>query len=152
MYGNPYYTQQQQRYQPANINGAVPQPMMPQYIPPIQQTIPTQTGLLGKIVDNIDVVRAMDIPLDGSTSYFPLSDGSGIVTKQLQLDGTSKIIVYKPTNNEKENVVQFATLEDIQDAINDFDISEIQDIQDLKDDIKEIKRQLKEFKTKSKGE
>lgn len=145
MYGNPYYNQQQ-RYQPMTPQ----QPIQTQpYIPPMVQ----QQTLLGKVVDNIEVVKAMDIPLDGSTSYFPLSDGSGIVTKQLQVDGTSKIIVYKPANNEKENTIQFATLEDIQDAINDLDISEIQDIQDLKEDIKDIKKQLKEFKIKqSKGD
>lgn len=150
MYGNNYYPQQ--RFQPQNMNN-MQQPMVTQYVPPMPQTIPMQSGLLGKIVDNIDVVRAMDIPLDGSTSYFPLSDQSAIVTKQLQSDGTSKLVVYKPTNNEKENVVQFATLEDIQDAINDLDLSDIQDIQDLKDDVKEIKKQLKEFKIKqSKGD
>lgn len=150
MYGNNYYPQQ--RFQPQNMNN-IQQPMMTQYVPPMPQTMPMQSGLLGKIVDNIDVVRAMDIPLDGSTSYFPLSDQSAIVTKQLQSDGTSKLVVYKPTNNEKENVVQFATLEDIQDAINDLDLSDIQDIQDLKDDVKEIKKQLKEFKIKqSKGD
>ena len=150
MYGNNYYPQQ--RFQPQNMNN-MQQPMMTQYVPPMPQTMPMQSGLLGKIVDNIDVVRAMDIPLDGSTSYFPLSDQSAIVTKQLQSDGTSKLVVYKPTNNEKENVVQFATLEDIQDAINDLDLSDIQDIQDLKDDVKEIKKQLKEFKIKqSKGD
>lgn len=150
MYGNNYYPQQ--RFQPQNMNN-MQQPMVTQYVPPIPQTMPMQSGLLGKIVDNIDVVRAMDIPLDGSTSYFPLSDQSAIVTKQLQSDGTSKLVVYKPTNNEKENVVQFATLEDIQDAINDLDLSDIQDIQDLKDDVKEIKKQLKEFKIKqSKGD
>lgn len=150
MYGNNYYPQQ--RFQPQNMNN-MQQPMVTQYVPPMPQTMPIQSGLLGKIVDNIDVVRAMDIPLDGSTSYFPLSDQSAIVTKQLQSDGTSKLVVYKPTNNEKENVVQFATLEDIQDAINDLDLSDIQDIQDLKDDVKEIKKQLKEFKIKqSKGD
>jgi hypothetical protein len=102
-------------------------------------------GLLGKSVDNIDVVKATDIPLDGSISYFPLTDGSAIVSKQLQSDGTSKITIYKPTKEENNEVVKFATLEDIQDAISELDLS---DIQDLKDDIKEIKKQIKEFKTK----
>jgi hypothetical protein len=50
-----------------------------------------QPSLLGKVVDGIDVVRGLDIPLDGSTSYFPLADGSAIATKQLQQDGTSRI-------------------------------------------------------------
>lgn len=135
---NPYYPQQQ-RMQGMEQQ----QPMMTNYQTPMQLTKPT--NLLGKSVDNIDVVKAMDIPLDGSISYFPLTDGSAIVSKQLQNDGTSKIVVYKPTQEDKKDAIQFATLDDIQDAINDLDLS---DIQDLKDDIKEIKKQLKEFKSK----
>ena len=73
--------------------------MMTTYQPPIQLTKPTT--LLGKAVESIDVVKATDIPLDGSISYFPLTDGSAIVSKQLQNDGTSKIIVYKPTQEDK---------------------------------------------------
>jgi hypothetical protein len=88
---NPYYGQQtytQPRYQPIE----------PQYL--TQQP----KGLLGKSVDSVDVVKAIDIPLDGSVSYFPLTDGSAIVTKQLQMDGTSKIMVYKPIIEQKEQL------------------------------------------------
>ena len=122
---NPYY-QQQQRMQ-----GIEQQPMITTYQQPMQLTKPS--GLLGKSVDNIDVVKATDIPLDGSISYFPLTDGSAIVSKQLQMDGTSKMVVYKPVQEDKKDAVKFATLEDIQN---------------LKDDIDEMKKQLKEFKTK----
>lgn len=139
---NPYYQQQQQRF-----TSTEQQPMMTTYQPPVQLTKPN--NLLGKSVDNIDVVKAMDIPLDGSISYFPLTDGSAIASKQLQNDGTSKIIVYKPTQEDKKDATQFATLDDIQEAINDLDLS---DIQDLKNDIKEIKKQLKEFKNKKSKE
>jgi hypothetical protein len=144
MYGNnygfnPYYPQQR-------FNNTE-QPVMTQYQQPVQLTKPTY--LLGKSVDNIDVVKATDIPLDGSISYFPLTDGSAIVSKQLQNDGTSKMVIYKPTQEEKKDAIQFATLDDIQEAINDLDLS---DIQDLKDDIKEIKKQLKEFKSKKSKE
>lgn len=140
MYGNPYFAQQQ-RFQQPMIN----QPTQPQpYIPTIQP-INNPTSLLGKAVESVDVVKAMDIPFDGSISYFPLTDGSAIITKQLQTDGTSKMVVYKPVQEDKKDAIQFATLEDIQDAINDLDLS---DIQDLRDDVKEIKKQLKEFKSK----
>ena len=139
MYGNPYFAQQQ-RFQPMVNQPTQPQP----YIPTIQP-INNPTSLLGKAVESMDVVKAMDIPFDGSISYFPLTDGSAIITKQLQTDGTSKMVVYKPVQEDKKDAVQFATLEDIQDAINDLDLS---DIQDIRDDIKEIKKQLKEFKTK----
>jgi hypothetical protein len=141
MYGNPYFAQQQQRFQQPMIN----QPTQPQpYIPTIQP-INNPTSLLGKAVESVDVVKAMDIPFDGSISYFPLTDGSAIITKQLQTDGTSKMVVYKPVQEDKKDAIQFATLEDIENAINDLDLS---DIQDLRDDVKEIKKQLKEFKTK----
>ena len=139
MYGNPYFAQQQ-RFQPMVNQPTQPQP----YIPTIQP-INNPTSLLGKAVESIDVVKAMDIPFDGSISYFPLTDGSAIITKQLQTDGTSKMVVYKPVQEDKKDAVQFATLEDIENAINDLDLS---DIQDLRDDVKEIKKQLKEFKAK----
>lgn len=134
---NPYY--QQPKFQ---TQDTIPQqPMLTSFQQPMQKV----GGLLGKSVDNIDVVKAMDIPLDGSVSYFPLTDGSAIVSKQLQNDGTSKIIVYKPSKEDNNQTIQFATLEDIQDAISELDLS---DIQDLKDDIKEIKKQIKEFKVR----
>ena len=64
MYNNPYFNQQQ-RFQGMNM---MQQPMpTQQYIPPM----PTiqQNNLQGKIVDSVEVVKAMDIPLDGSVSY-----------------------------------------------------------------------------------
>lgn len=136
---NPYY--QPQRFQ--NVEQPNQQPMMTTYQPPIQLTKPTT--LLGKAVESIDVVKATDIPLDGSISYFPLTDGSAIVSKQLQNDGTSKIVVYKPAKEDKKEAIQFATLDDLQEAIGEIDLS---DIQDLKEEIKDIKKQLKELKPK----
>jgi hypothetical protein len=75
---------------------SIPQQPMP------QQPIINNIGLQGKSVDSIDVVKAMDIPLDGSVSYFPLTNGTAIVTKQLQQDGTSKTIIYKPVEEKQE--------------------------------------------------
>lgn len=134
---NPYY-QQQQRMQ-----GIEQQPMMTTYQQPIQLTKPS--GLLGKSVDNIDVVKATDIPLDGSISYFPLTDGSAIVSKQLQMDGTSKMVVYKPVKENSDDSKKFVTFEEMQSELAKIDIL---DLEDLKDEIKEIKKQLKEFKSK----
>ena len=141
---NPYYPQQQ-RFQ--NTEQGNQQPIITAYQQPMQLTKPNY--LLGKSVDNIDIVKVTDIPLDGSISYFPLTDGSAIVSKQLQMDGTSKVVVYRPTEEDKKDAVQFATLDDIQQAIDDLDLG---DIQDLKDDIKEIKKQLKDFKSKKSKE
>lgn len=148
MYNNPYYNPTP-RYQSNNNQMAQPNYMQP--IPPIQPmpTMNNQMGLLGKSVDSIDVVKAMDIPLDGSISYFPLADGTAIVSKQLQIDGTSKTIIYKPVLEDKKDVVKYATLDDLQEAIDNLDLN---DIQDLREDIKDIKKQLKEFKIKKSKE
>lgn len=119
-YNQPYYMQPQlQRTQPM-------EPQYPQYN---TNNFTKPVGLLGKSVDSIDVVRAMDIPLDGSISYFPLTDGSAIVTKQLQNDGTSKTVVYKPTT-EGSHVTKYLTSDDLT-RIED-------DIQKLKDNLKSI--------------
>ena len=137
MFGNQYYNQQ--RY--------MPQGMQPQYVQPMPPVIPqtnTQIGIQGKTVDSIEVVKAMDIPLDGSISYFPLIDGTAIVTKQLQNDGTSKLVVFKPVDEQK-NQDRYVTLEEVKNAINDIDLSELEDI---KEDIKEIRKQVKELKSK----
>lgn len=142
MYGNPYYNQQQ-RFQPIGMTN--PQMPIQQYLPNIPQPTP-QVGLQGKSVESLDVVKAMDIPLDGTVSYFPLTDGSAIVSKQLQMDGTSKMVVYKPVEEEKKDLPRYVTFEELESAISDFDFSELQDLQDMKDDIKEIKKQLKGYK------
>lgn len=85
----------------------------------------------------------MDIPLDGSVSYFPLVDGSAIVTKQLQQDGTSKIVVYKPIENEsvEQDSPNYVTKEQFDEAMKKLDTNK--DIKDLKDDMKAMKRQIR---------
>ena len=82
----------------------------------------------------------MDISLDGSINYFPLTDNSAIVTKQLQTDGTSKIVVYKPVDN-KTTEVKYATQEDVDKAIEKIDLS------DIKDEIDALKKQIKKLKS-----
>ena len=97
--------------------------MQPQTTP--QMAINRQNILYGKQVDNLEVVKATDIPLDGSISYFPLADGSAIVTKQLGLNGASKIIVYKPTETEEPEKVEYATTDDVNELRNE--IKELKD-------------------------
>ena len=139
MYGNPYFAQQQQRFQQPMIN----QPTQPQPYSPTIQPINNPTSLLGKAVESVDVVKAMDIPFDGSISYFPLTDGSAIVSKQLQMDGTSKMVIYKPIKENNDDSKKFVTFEEMQSELAKIDIL---DLEDLKDEIKEIKKQLKSMK------
>lgn len=118
-YFNPYFNPQQQPITPMKYNAG---------------------GLQGKSIDNLEVVKAMDIPLDGSISYFPLVDGTAIVTKQLQQDGTSKITVFKPIEAEEPVPIKYATLEDIDTKISNI---KIPDMKPLQDDIKTLKKQIR---------
>ena len=110
----------------------------PQPVPPTPMRY--NTGLQGKSIDNLEVVKAMDIPLDGSISYFPLVDGTAIVTKQLQQDGTSKITIFKPIEAEEATSVKYATIEDIENRINNI---KMPDIKLLQDEIKTLKKQIR---------
>lgn len=107
-----------------------------------QQPVPAMkfNNLQGKSIDNLEVVKAMDIPLDGSVSYFPLVDGSAIVTKQLQQDGTSKITIFKPIEAEEAQSVKYATIEDIENRINGI---KLPDMKPLQDEIKTLKKQIR---------
>lgn len=141
---NPYY---QQRYTPMPPQQIQPDPMTSNNTSQIQP-ITNRNILNGKQVDNIEVVKAMDIPLDGSVSYFPIADGSAIVTKQLKMDGTSKTIVYKPIDEEKKETIKFLTQNDLDKALDELDLPILDD---LKDEIKELKKQIKEIKAGKKG-
>lgn len=120
--------QMDQQYQ--NYNQQIPTPQ-PVYKQPI--------GLQGKSVDSIDVVKAMDIPLDGSISYFPLADGSAIVSKQLQMDGTSKTIIYEPVKADDKP-------EEASPSPNDILTNQIKTINkdnnELKGTVNSIKKQM----------
>ena len=138
-YMNRFYGQQQ-----ANIPQPVEIPMQTQNAP--QMALNRQNILYGKQVDSLEVVKAIDIPLDGSISYFPLANGSAIVTKQLQQDGTSKITIYEPKTQKED--MKFATIEDIDKRLEKLDFSEIDD---LKDDLEDLKKELKDIKNKLKA-
>ena len=129
---NPYYNYNQQQMMKQN-----------------QSLYRTQNmGLQGKVVDSLDVVKATDIPYDGSISYFPLTDGSAIITKQLQQDGTSKVIVYRPAdlnngdvnnNTTTENKPKYITENEFEKQLKDIDDKYITE-NDLEKQLKDIDR------------
>ena len=128
-YMNRFYGQQQTN---------IPQPME---MPMPQQTMPQMAinRLNGKQVDSIEVVKATDISLDGSVNYFPLIDGSAIITKQLMKDGTSKLTIYEP---KKEKDIKYVTSDEFDEKVKDYEELEEQ-LEDIKKELKEIKSKLK---------
>lgn len=111
MINNPYQTA------PMMNNGYVPQYGAYQYNPmaniqryqPQEQMLPTQMSgtsqqnVMGKIVDSIEAVKAVDIPMDGNIYYFPKADGTEIYGKQWQSDFTTHILTYKPCLDSNPN-------------------------------------------------
>lgn len=144
-YGYNPYMQQQSRFQTLEPTGQPinTQPINNQYGVQPQTTL-KQNYLLGKSVESIDVVKAMDIGFDG-INYFPLMDGSAIITKQIQMDGTSKTIIYKPIDEPKQDTIKYATTDELQEVLEKI---ESIDVDDLKDEIKDIKKDLKDLKKK----
>lgn len=139
-YQNPYMNYGNQYYQPQQMQQPVQQPIQPQTAQPAPQSFVKPLMLQGKSVDNIEVVKATDIPLDGSISYFPLVDGTAIVTKQLLMDGTSKLTVYKPVEgNENVELPKYITEKDLDEKIKNIKFI------DYSNDIKTIKKQLREL-------
>ena len=111
-YTNPYYFQnnpyQQQMYNPmspyqdrlAQLQAQQQQFNQSQY----GQQIPVQPmGLNGEVVDSIDVVKAKNVDMSGNVTFYPKSDMTEIYTKQLQADGTSRIVTYRAIQPESES-------------------------------------------------
>ena len=76
-----YYPQQQQAY-----------------ARPVQtstQPTPTALGLKGRPVSSVEEARAMPIDFDGSIFYFPDLANKRIYTKQINMDGTSTLLMYE---------------------------------------------------------
>lgn len=83
------FPQYQQNLQTAN------QQFQQQQIPPV--------GISGKIVNNIEMITANDVPMDGSVAFFPMQDMSQILAKSWNSDGTIKTVVYRPYFDSQGN-------------------------------------------------
>lgn len=99
MQPNPYMDRMMQLQQ---FQQNLQQPMNSQQLPTI-----------GKIVENIDMVKTMDIPMDGSVYYFPKADGTEIYSKKWLPNGQTQIMTYRPmiddsdiNNNVQQNDLQ----------------------------------------------
>ena len=75
-----------------------------------QQNLNTFSAL-GKIVENEDVVKTIDIPMDGNMYYFPRADGSVIYGKQWLANGTTRLLTFKPIFDTEPNNSTTSTLE-----------------------------------------
>ena len=84
-----------------------------------QQQLQTSQNMatLGKVVESVDVLKTLEVPMDGNMYYFPKADGTAIFGKRWESNGTTSILTFKPTldngvdentlDEEKLNVEQF---------------------------------------------
>jgi hypothetical protein len=55
---------------------------------------------LGKVVESVDVLKTIEIPMDGNMYYFPKADGTAIFGKRWESNGTTSILTFKPILND----------------------------------------------------
>ena len=100
-FNNNYQNYQLPNYQYGQLNQM--QTLQPQAAQPVQQSY-----LNGKMVDSIDVVKVMDVPI-GSYGIYPKADLTEIYIKSWNANGTTSIATYKiekeeETTEQKESV------------------------------------------------
>ena len=96
---NPYgYPQQPIPYQDrlAQLQNQYNQTMP--YNQPVVQQPQQLSALNGQMVGSLDEVKGKDVDLSGNPTWYPKVDGTEVYRKQLQPDGTSKILTYVLSN------------------------------------------------------
>ena len=90
---NPY------QQQPMNYNQVFTN--YPQIAQNIPQRIQPEPQIMGKIVQNAEMITANDVPLNGSVAFFPKQDLSEIYAKSWTADGVIRTMTFKPIQNEE---------------------------------------------------
>jgi hypothetical protein len=79
--------------------------------------------LKGRPVSSFEEARAITIDFDGSTFFFPDTANKRIYTKQINMDGTSSLLVYELRESPLEqnsNQANFITREEFERAISEM--------------------------------
>ena len=84
--------------------------------PGLSYSTPQPPQLKGRYVSSIDEVRAAQIDFDGSLNIYPDMANQCIYTKQVNMDGTATLKVYKLVNDTPP-AQSFVTKEELDAAI-----------------------------------
>ena len=84
---------------------------------PYQPQNRLSTGLKGQPVSSIDEARASSIDFDGSVFYFPDLANKCIYTKQINMDGTSTLLMYELKEIPVVSQPNFVTREEFENTI-----------------------------------
>ena len=136
-YVNPnYYAQYQQQINPYMQR----MENLQQFQQALQQppTFQNNFSVISKVVENIDMVKVADIPMDGNMYYFPKADGTEIYTKQFGIDGRTRILTFKPVLDENPNNLPSEEEKLKIDAFNDVLMGIQKDIKELTEKVDKI--------------
>lgn len=106
----------------SNFNHYPQQPQLQsQSSAPAYQRLVYQTGLKGRPVSSIEEVKASTIDFDGSIFFFPDLANKRIYTKQINMDGTSTLLMYElkdvPIQVPSEQAGNYITREEFDAAM-----------------------------------
>lgn len=94
-------------YQGGMVNGGYPvQTSSPQNRNPFA-TQQIRYGLRGRYIQNPDEIQAGEVLMDGSVSFFPMSDNSMVIGKMWGKDGLIKEVRYIPETVVEEKLKAF---------------------------------------------
>ena len=136
-YVNPnYYAQYQQQINPyvQRMENLQQFQQVLQQPPTFQNNFP----VINKVVENIDMVKVADIPMDGNMYYFPKADGTEIYTKQFGVDGRTRILTFKPVLDDNPNNLPTEEEKLKIDAFNDVLMGIQKDIKELTEKVDKI--------------
>lgn len=91
--------------------------------PQPQQTQPSPPTLIGRHVNNLSDIKPIEIPMDGTATYFPTFDGSSIYLRYWDQDGQIKGTRYVPEVTTQEVAAMestqpsFPTVQEIDEVI-----------------------------------
>lgn len=141
---NPYYFQGNQPYQSQNTMNPYQDRLaqlqnqynqaMPYNQPMVQQSQPMSV-LNGQMVGSLDEVKGKDVDLSGNPTWYPKVDGTEVYRKQLQPDGTSKILTYTLSQDigqdQSKQIVNADVLNALFEQLKQDLMAEISGIKDL---------------------
>ena len=136
-YGSNQYGYPQQPTMPYQDRLAQLQNQYNQSTPYNQPMIQQQQSyvLNGQMVGSLDEVKAKDVDLSGAASWYPKADGTEVYRKQLQPDGTSKIITYtlslEGLQDQPKQMIDVDMLNDLLGQLKQDIMTEISGIKDL---------------------
>lgn len=106
----PYEPYQQMQYMPYQGTYTYPTQSMQQQMPAYGSQTPNTgiskpSAMSGRVVSQEAEITPQEVPMDGSFSWFPMADGSAVIGKRWNSDGTIQTVRYAPEAPEPQQPV-----------------------------------------------